>query len=130
QEVARLGPERIAAHGAPGRPDGFGPGLPLHEYERQGLVVEGKIRVFFHQAAAVRFRQIEVAPGRGDLSGPRQRLFPVGRPRRAGPTRPDHTNPSTASLVNTPYSNPEPTPRGREVVDKPAPGAYDLQVGP
>lgn len=46
-----------------------------------------------------------------------------------GPTTPDNTNPSTTSLVNTTYSNAATTPL-EEVVDKAAPGAYDLKVGP
>ena len=47
-----------------------------------------------------------------------------------GPTTLDNTNPSTTSIINTTYTNPKTTPLEKEVVEKPAPGAYDLQIGP
>jgi hypothetical protein len=47
-----------------------------------------------------------------------------------GPITPDNTSVTTTSLINTTYTNPTTTPLEKEVVEKPAPGAYDLQVGP
>jgi hypothetical protein len=48
----------------------------------------------------------------------------------ADPITSDNTKPSTASLVNTTYSNADTTTITKEVVDKPAAGAYDIAVGP
>jgi hypothetical protein len=47
-----------------------------------------------------------------------------------GPTTLDNTSPSTTSAINTTYTDPKITPLEKEVVEKPAPGAYDLQIGP
>jgi hypothetical protein len=47
-----------------------------------------------------------------------------------GPTTTDNTNPSAQSVINPTYSNPGTTPLEKTVVDKPAAGAYDLQIGP
>jgi hypothetical protein len=47
-----------------------------------------------------------------------------------GPTTLDNTSPNTQSLINTTYTNPKTTPLEKEVVEKPAAGAYDLQIGP
>lgn len=47
-----------------------------------------------------------------------------------GPITPDNTSPPTKSIINTTYTNPMTTTLEKEVVEKPAPGAYDLQVGP
>jgi hypothetical protein len=47
-----------------------------------------------------------------------------------GPITPDNTSVTTTSIINTTYTNPMTTPLEKEVVEKPAPGTYDLQVGP
>ncbi len=47
-----------------------------------------------------------------------------------GPITPDNTSATATSLINTTYTNPQTTPLEKEVVEKPASGAYDLQVGP
>ncbi len=45
-------------------------------------------------------------------------------------TTEDNTKPPTKSLVNTTYAFAETTPLEKEVVDQPAPGAYDLKLSP
>jgi hypothetical protein len=47
-----------------------------------------------------------------------------------GATTPDNTKPSNKPLLNPTYANVEITPLAKDVVENPAPGAYDLQLSP